>query len=89
MNIIQLFLEEEREKELEELYESTLTTSMEKTTLEDNAVEVSSACKQTMETLKAGERIMEALDIADENTASWATYNEAIYLGFLFICLYL
>ncbi|CAB4425009.1 unnamed protein product [Rhizophagus irregularis] len=71
-----LFLEEEREKELEELYESTLTTSMEKTTLEDNAVEVSSAGKQTMETLKAGERIMEALDIADENTASWATYNE-------------
>ncbi|GBC04191.1 hypothetical protein RclHR1_05560011 [Rhizophagus clarus] len=71
-----LFLEEEREKELEELYESTLTTSMEKTSLEDNAVEVSSAGKQTMETLKAGERIMEALDIADENAASWATYNE-------------
>ncbi|RIA92969.1 WD40-repeat-containing domain protein [Glomus cerebriforme] len=73
-----LFLEEEREKELEELYESTLTTSMEKTNLEDNAVEVSSAGKQTMETLKAGERIMEALDIADENAASWATYNEVL-----------
>jgi U3 small nucleolar RNA-associated protein 12 len=64
---------------LEELYESTLTASMEKTSLEDNTVEVSSAGKQTMETLKAGERIMEALDIADENAAAWATYNQVIY----------
>ncbi|CAG8625852.1 1091_t:CDS:10, partial [Cetraspora pellucida] len=71
----ELFLEEEREKELEELYDSTLTTSMEKATLEDNA-ESTSAGKQTMETLKAGERIMESLDIADENTAAWETYNQ-------------
>ncbi|CAG8547930.1 5569_t:CDS:10, partial [Racocetra fulgida] len=69
----ELFLEEEREKELEELYDSTLTTSMEKATLEDN-VESTSAGKQTMETLKAGERIIEALDIADENNAAWETY---------------
>ncbi|CAJ0919354.1 3716_t:CDS:10 [Entrophospora sp. SA101] len=71
-----LFLEEEREKELEELYESTLTESMEKTKLEDNTVEVSSAGKQTMETLKAGERIIEALDIANENDQNWITYNQ-------------
>ncbi|CAG8534966.1 1195_t:CDS:10 [Dentiscutata erythropus] len=71
----ELFLEEEREKELEELYESTLTTSLEKTTLEDN-VESTSAGKQTMETLKAGERIMEALDIADDNAAAWETYTQ-------------
>ncbi|CAG8521333.1 13198_t:CDS:10, partial [Acaulospora colombiana] len=66
-----LFLEEEREKEMEELYESTLTTSMEKTSLEDNI-----AGKQTMETLKAGERIIEALDIADEDAAKWKAYHQ-------------
>ncbi|CAG8542010.1 7989_t:CDS:10 [Funneliformis mosseae] len=71
-----LFLEEEREKELDELYESTLTTSLEKTNLQDNAIEVTSAGKQTMETLKAGERIMEALGIADENAAAWEAYNQ-------------
>ncbi|CAG8503552.1 14003_t:CDS:10 [Acaulospora morrowiae] len=66
-----LFLEEEREKEMEELYESTLTATMEKTSLEDNI-----AGKQTMETLKAGERIIEALDVADEDAANWETYYQ-------------
>ncbi|CAG8664000.1 5399_t:CDS:2, partial [Scutellospora calospora] len=70
-----LFLEE-REKELEELYDSTLTTSMEKATLEDN-VESTSAGKQTMETLKAGERIIEALDIVDDNATAWETYYKS------------
>ena len=57
---------------------------MEKTSLEDNAIEVSSAGKQTMGTLKAGERIMEALDIADENTAAWVTYNQ-VTIKFYFL----
>ncbi|CAG8512706.1 7541_t:CDS:10 [Ambispora leptoticha] len=70
-----LFLEEEREKEMEELYESTLTTSMEKTNLED-AVELASAGKQTMETLKSGEKIMEALEIADEDKNAIENYNQ-------------
>ncbi|CAG8442083.1 2687_t:CDS:10 [Ambispora gerdemannii] len=70
-----LFLEEEREKEMEELYESTLTTSMEKTSLEDT-VELTSAGKQTMETLKAGEKIMEALEIADEDKSAIDNYKQ-------------
>ena len=66
----QIFLEEEREKEIEELYESTLTSSLEKD--EDPAdgdSEVGAASKQTTETLMAGERISEALElgIADLN----------------------
>lgn len=60
----QIFLEEEREKELEELYENTLTTSLEQ---EDETgqekSEVAAAGKQTVETLMAGEKIAEALEL--------------------------
>ena len=67
----QIFLEEEREKELEELYESTLTTSIEQDPSDQDADrEVAAASKQTVETLMAGERIAEALELgmADLNT---------------------
>ncbi|KAK0656153.1 WD40-repeat-containing domain protein [Cercophora newfieldiana] len=58
----QIFLEEEREREIEELYESTLTTSLEQDPdAEDGNREVGAATKQTTETLMAGERIEEAL----------------------------
>jgi U3 small nucleolar RNA-associated protein 12 len=60
----QIFLEEEREKELEELYESTLTTSLGQQQGEDEEDgEVGDAGKQTVETLMAGEKIVEALEI--------------------------
>lgn len=62
----QLFLEEEREKELEDLYESTLTTSLETDeNLPDGEQpsEVAPAGKQTSQTLMAGERIAEALEL--------------------------
>ncbi|KAK1970651.1 WD domain-containing protein [Colletotrichum sublineola] len=60
----QIFLEEEREKEIEELYEKTLTTSLERDQdAEDQDGEVGATSKQTVETLMAGERIAEALEI--------------------------
>ncbi|KAI7864097.1 WD40-repeat-containing domain protein [Spinellus fusiger] len=77
----QLFLEEEREKELEELYESTLISQMEKTDLQGGEAEVDSAGRQTMETLKAGERIMEALDLADEERNAWEAYEQSKLRG--------
>jgi U3 small nucleolar RNA-associated protein 12 len=58
----QIFLEEEKEKELEELYESTLTTSLGKDD-EQNDEEVGATGKQTGETLMAGEKIVEALEL--------------------------
>jgi U3 small nucleolar RNA-associated protein 12 len=70
----QIFLEEEKDKELEELYESTLTTSLERD--EDNEEEVGATGKQTIETLMAGEKIAEALElgIADlELVQEWET----------------
>lgn len=57
----QLFLEEEREKELEDLYEHTLTTSLDDPNLPDS--EVAPPGKQTSVTLLAGERIAEALEL--------------------------
>jgi U3 small nucleolar RNA-associated protein 12 len=72
----QLFLEEEREKELEELYENTLVSQMEKADVNDD-MEVDSAGKQTMETLKAGERLIEAIDIGDEEKNGWEAYEAA------------
>ncbi|KAI9679899.1 MAG: hypothetical protein M1817_004914 [Caeruleum heppii] len=64
----QIFLEEEREKELEALYESTLTSSLDRDNEPDNAengpsTEVVAAGKQTVETLMAGEKIIEALEL--------------------------
>lgn len=59
-----IFLEEEKERELEELYESTLTTSLGQEQIEDGEDgEVGAPGKQTVETLMAGEKIMEALQI--------------------------
>ncbi|KAK6352265.1 hypothetical protein TWF730_009096 [Orbilia blumenaviensis] len=74
----QIFLEEEREKELEELYESNLTQSLQETSLNDNdkeEPESSRAGKQTMETLMDGERIIEALDLAIADLDMLAAYE--------------
>ncbi|ELR03168.1 hypothetical protein VC83_04828 [Pseudogymnoascus destructans] len=57
----QIFLEEEKDKELEELYESTLTTFLEKDGDDDD--EAGDTGKQTIETLMAGEKIVEALEL--------------------------
>ena len=73
----QIFLEEEREKELEELYENTLATSLEQEEQAgDESNEVAAAGKQTTETLMAGERIAEALEIGLEDlevVSEWET----------------
>jgi U3 small nucleolar RNA-associated protein 12 len=57
----QIFLEEEKEKEMEELYESTLLTSLEQN--EDKDEEVGAPGKQTVETVMAGEKIVEAIEL--------------------------
>ncbi|KAI1436335.1 WD domain-containing protein [Xylaria sp. CBS 124048] len=60
----QIFLEEEREKEIEALYEDTLTGSLEHEGDEEGQEgEIAAASKQTSETLNHGERIAEALEL--------------------------
>ncbi|KAK8175361.1 hypothetical protein IWX90DRAFT_396704 [Phyllosticta citrichinensis] len=61
-----IFLEEERERELEELYESTLATSLDadgEAGEDGEKDEVGAATKQTIATLTAGERIIEAMEL--------------------------
>ncbi|KAJ2556560.1 beta transducin [Coemansia sp. RSA 1933] len=78
-----LFLEEERERELEEMYDRGLEENLDRPERiggedndDDGAEETERAGKATMETLKAGERIMEALDLADEERRKWEAYEE-------------
>ncbi|OLL22856.1 putative WD repeat-containing protein [Neolecta irregularis DAH-3] len=71
----QIFLEEEREKELEELYEAALTTNLENDEdMTQERVEAVPARKQTIETLMAGERIMEAIDLGVVDLKLMADY---------------
>lgn len=73
----QIFLEEEREKEIEELYESTLTTSLEDNDGDNQNGEVAAASKQTVETLMAGERIVEALELGMADLSVIQEWEEA------------
>lgn len=78
----QVFLEEEREKEMDELYENELLESLDPVDTKgrrgeedeeegDGAEKVS---KQTTETLKAGEKLMEALDLGEEDLNATEAY---------------
>jgi U3 small nucleolar RNA-associated protein 12 len=78
----QIFLEEEREKELEEMYENTLLTSLENDTNEfhggETVNEVGEAGKQTTQTLMAGEKISEALELGIEDLDLMTTYHTTL-----------
>lgn len=90
-----LFLEEEREKEMDEAYDNTLTSSLEQDEDGEDGekAEAVDAGKQTTGTLMAGEKIMEALDLGMEDLElirEWQETNpgsappdrNAIYLAF-------
>ncbi|KAI4526071.1 WD40-repeat-containing domain protein [Schizophyllum commune] len=77
-----LFLEEERERELEGIYEAGIADAMNVDGEgEENRAEATAVSKQTTETLMAGERIMEALDLADKERETFAGYEEAVARG--------
>ncbi|KAL0949715.1 hypothetical protein HGRIS_009754 [Hohenbuehelia grisea] len=79
-----LFLEEERERELEQLYESNAADALNRPDAPlggadaKDQIEATGVSKQTTETLMAGERIMEALDLADTERATFQDYEEAM-----------
>ncbi|KAJ3573882.1 hypothetical protein NP233_g2154 [Leucocoprinus birnbaumii] len=85
-----LFLEEERERELEQIYEAGIADAMNRedapigSGVEDGLTpsttqaEVTAVSKQTTETLMAGERIIEALELADTERATFRGYEEAM-----------
>lgn len=65
----QIFLEEEREKEMESLYEDNLLKSLDQDEDDEDKAEAVAAGKQTTETLTAGEKIIEALDLGMDDLA--------------------
>ena len=76
----QIFLEEEREKELEQLHERALNTSLQQDENEDGTEhkpEAVRAGKQTTETLMAGEKIAEALELGIEDLTLIREWQEA------------
>lgn len=85
-DLAQLFLEEERERELEHLYENDLAETLnqpdgtigrgENTDHGEPSAEVVAVTKQTTETLMAGERIIEALDLADNERAALRDFED-------------
>ncbi|CAI5756882.1 unnamed protein product [Candida verbasci] len=83
----QVFLEEEREKELDEQYENTLLKQLDdeqdrlKNEEDEEIDESTKVSKQTMETLKAGEKLIEALDIGIEDIEATAEYQGLIKKG--------
>jgi U3 small nucleolar RNA-associated protein 12 len=85
-----LFLEEEREKEMEKLYEGDIADDLNREdgiigsgadgAMHDNGVQAESTMvqKHTTETLMDGERIMEALDLADGELEGAQMYADAV-----------
>ncbi|KIV90442.1 hypothetical protein PV10_07749 [Exophiala mesophila] len=77
----QIFLEEEREKELEELYEDTLLTSLENEGEgegdEGGPEATTTTGKQTGQTLMAGEKISEALELGLVDLKLMQEYDRA------------
>ena len=80
-----MFLEEERERELEEMYTNSANPRGDRDDMrvvstangEEAAVEESTeVSKSTTETLMAGERIMEALEISEVDRAAKKAYEE-------------
>lgn len=80
----QVFLEEEREKEMDELYENEVLESLEAVDTKGGKADdeddeqtdgVEKVSKQTTETLKAGEKLMEALDIGTEDLDASEAYE--------------
>jgi len=83
-------LEEERERELEQLYESGIADALNDrdkpigSGTEDGPfdatapAEATGVSKQTTETLMAGERIVEALDLANKERATFDEWEKAM-----------
>jgi U3 small nucleolar RNA-associated protein 12 len=81
-----LFLEEEREREMEAAHDADLADTLNRTGLDDDddegEGEAEAVQKQTAETLMAGERIMDALELADADRAAFEEYEaEKLRLG--------
>lgn len=73
----QLFLEEERENQMEEMLESSLISANAHDERAENSEEVGAASKKSLDTLRATEKLADAIDAADEEIEKWEAFKEA------------
>jgi U3 small nucleolar RNA-associated protein 12 len=75
-----LFLEEEREREMEQLYDANLANELSANGgaegEDGEEVEAEAVQKTTAESMMAGEKIMEAIELADADRAAMKQYEE-------------
>lgn len=71
----QVFIEEEREQEMEQLFQAGVDENL---PMEQGGQESAVAGTQTLETIKAGEKVMEALEVARDERQRWQEYEVAV-----------
>ena len=71
-----LFLEEEREREIEALFDANIADNLNSGYEREKGDEIEAVQKQTSETLMAGEKIMEALEVADGDREAFRQWEE-------------
>ena len=77
----QLFLEEERENQMEEMLEASMLTGNSHEEMAEQSEEVGTATKKSLDTLRATEKLADAIDAADEESEKWEVYEEAKRTG--------
>jgi U3 small nucleolar RNA-associated protein 12 len=77
----QIFVEEEKERQMEEMIEASMLNDNAHDEATEKGEEVGSAVKKSMDSLRATERLADAIDAADEETEKWDAYEVAKKLG--------
>ena len=77
----QLFLEEERENQIEEMLEASLLSGNNHEEQAEQSEEVGAANKKSLDTLRATEKLADAIDAADEELEKWEVFEEAKRTG--------
>lgn len=73
----QIFVEEEKERQMEELFEASMLQENAHDQSREEGEEVGQAVKKSIDSLRATERLADAIDAADEETEKWLLYEEA------------
>lgn len=74
----QLFIEEERDRELESMMEQDFEADLDREkSAKEKQEEADAASKKSLETVKAGEKLVEALELADQESLNISEFAQA------------
>ncbi len=77
----QIFVEEEKERQMEEIIEASILNDNLHDEATEQGEEVGSAVKKSLDSLRATEKLADSIDAADEETEKWIAYEEAKKTG--------